>query len=153
MFSAALLLQAVHEMPSVAGAQLKWGVSVTELVNESGGLIQEIPPTPSRFNGLQLRARSETDEFSVWYLFAPMSGRLGAVDIFPKDNAKCLGWLSELRVTLGEPYYSGQQGGSVIADWQDLNTTAEYTIAGRSKRKMACHLILRSAAPLGAERG
>jgi hypothetical protein len=151
MLSSVLLLQAIYGMPPVAGVQLKWGVSVTELVNDSGGAIQEIPPTASRFYGFQLRAKSETDEFSVWYLFAPMSGRLGAVDIFPKDSAKCLDWLSELRVALGEPYYSGQQGGSVIADWQDLKTTAEYTIAGRSKKKMACHLFLRSAAALGAE--
>jgi hypothetical protein len=82
-----------------------------------------------------------------------MSSRLGAVDIFPRDPAKCLDWLAELRVTLGEPYYSEQQSGSVIADWQDSDTTAEYTVAGRSKKKMVCHLLLRSAAPLGAERG
>jgi hypothetical protein len=51
MLSSVLLLQAIYGMPPVAGVQLKWGVSVTELVNDSGGAIQEIPPTASRFYG------------------------------------------------------------------------------------------------------
>jgi hypothetical protein len=151
MFLIPLLLQAASAMPPVAGAQPNWGASISELVTESGGTITEIAPTASRFNGLQLRAKSETKQFSVWYLFAPMSERLGAVDIFPKDSGTCLDWLSELRVSLGEPYYSGQQGGSVVADWQDADTTAEYTIAGRSKKRMVCHLMLRSASPLSSE--
>lgn len=150
---AAVLIQ---EAPALGGAQAKWGLSPSELVNQSGGTIQRLLPPPgdkSRIFGLQLGAKSDTAEFNIAYLFTPMSQRLAGVVVSPHDMKKCLDWASELRASLGEPYYSGQKGGSVIADWQDALTSAEFTIAGRSTKRMVCRLVLRPVGGLGPERG
>jgi hypothetical protein len=61
MFVAALFLQAA--LPAVGGAQLKWGISLTELVNGSRGTIQQISPTQMRFYGFELRPNRKAINF------------------------------------------------------------------------------------------
>jgi hypothetical protein len=157
MFILTVSVAAAAQAPSaLGGAQPKWGLSPSELVDQSGGTIERLVAPPgdtTRIFGLQLGAKSDASDFNVVYLFTPMTQRLAAIEVSPHDMKKCLDWASELRASLGEPYHSGQEGASVVADWQDAQISAEYTITGHSTKHMLCRLVLRPSAGLPPERG